>query len=101
MLLEIVTSALVLVGAAFTLIGSIGLARLPDVFTRLHGPTKATTLGVGSIVIASLADASAGSGGVSLRELAISLFLFITAPVTAHLLGKAAMRAGRPDAEER
>lgn len=91
MLAEMLTSALILIGAAFALIGSIGLARLPDFFTRLHGPTKATTLGVGSIVIASLVHSSAASGSLSLRELAISLFLFITAPVSAHLLSKAAL----------
>jgi len=92
MIVDIITSLLILVGAAFALVGSIGLARLPDFFTRLHGPTKATTLGVGSIVIASLIHSSAATGGVSLRELAISLFLFITAPVSAHLLAKAALK---------
>jgi multicomponent K+:H+ antiporter subunit G len=91
MLAEAITSLLILIGAAFALVGSIGLARLPDFFTRLHGPTKATTLGVGSIVIASLIHSSTTSGSLSLRELAISLFLFITAPVSAHLLGKAAL----------
>jgi multicomponent K+:H+ antiporter subunit G len=92
MIVDIITSLLILVGAAFALVGSIGLARLPDFFTRLHGPTKATTLGVGSVVIASLIHSSAETGGVSLRELAISLFLFITAPVSAHLLAKAALK---------
>jgi multicomponent K+:H+ antiporter subunit G len=92
MVVDIVTSLLILVGAAFALIGSIGLAKLPDFFTRLHGPTKATTLGVGSVVIASLVHSSAETGGISLRELAISLFLFITAPVSAHLLAKAAIK---------
>lgn len=93
MILEALTSFFLLVGAGFALVGSIGLARLPDFFTRLHGPTKATTLGVGSIVIASLIQSSASSGGLSLRELAISLFLFITAPVSAHMLAKAALKA--------
>ncbi len=98
MLAEAVISILIVVGAAFALFGSIGLARLPDFFTRLHGPTKATTLGVGAIVVASLVHSSAASGSLSLRELAISLFLFITAPVSAHLLGKAALGIqGRPD----
>ncbi|MBL8564292.1 MAG: Na+/H+ antiporter subunit G [Hyphomicrobiaceae bacterium] len=94
MLGEIIISFLVLLGAAFALVGSIGLARLPDFFTRLHGPTKATTLGVGAIVMASLIHSSVASGGVSLKELAISLFLFITAPVSAHLLSKAALKTG-------
>lgn len=93
---ELVVSALLLIGAAFALIGSIGLARLPEFYMRLHAPTKATTLGVGAIVIASLVHASARSGRLALAELAIPLFLFITAPVVAHLVGKAA-RARRKD----
>lgn len=92
MLIEAVISLLVLVGAGFALIGSIGLARLPDFFTRLHGPTKATTLGVGSIVLAALIYSNWVGEGISLRELTISLFLFITAPVSAHLLAKAALK---------
>lgn len=97
MILEAALSLLILVGAFFTLVGSIGLARLPDFFTRLHGPTKATTLGVGAIVVAGLVHASAAAGQLSLKELAISLFLFITAPVIANLLGMAALRlAGKP-----
>lgn len=94
MLIEALTALLILVGATFALIGSIGLARLPDFFTRLHGPTKATTLGVGSIVVAALVHSSARSGTLSLREIAVSLFLFITAPVSAHLLAKAALKVG-------
>lgn len=96
MIIELLISLLILIGATFALVGSIGLARLPDFFTRLHGPTKATTLGVGSVVIASLIHSSAQTGGVSLRELAISLFLFLTAPVSAHLLAKAALKANGP-----
>lgn len=92
MLSEAVTSFFVLVGGAFALLGSIGLARLPDFFTRLHGPTKATTLGVGSLVIGSMVHLSSQGNGLSLRELAITLFLFITAPVSAHLLSKVALR---------
>lgn len=92
MLSEAVTSFFVLVGGAFALLGSIGLARLPDFFTRLHGPTKATTLGVGSLVIGSMIHLGSQGNGLSLRELAITLFLFITAPVSAHLLAKVALR---------
>ena len=95
MLSEAVTSFFVLVGGAFALLGSIGLARLPDFFTRLHGPTKATTLGVGSLVICSMIHLGSQGNGLSLRELAITLFLFITAPVSAHLLAKVALRRRR------
>jgi multicomponent K+:H+ antiporter subunit G len=92
MLAEFIISLMVLLGAAFALVGSIGLARLPDFFTRLHGPTKATTLGVGAIVVASLIHTSVTSDRLLIHELAISLFLFITAPVSAHLIGKAAYK---------
>ncbi len=95
MMSEILVSLLLLLGGAFTLLGSFGLARLPDFFMRLHGPTKATTLGVGAIVVASLLHAGADEDGFGLRELAVMLFLFITAPVTAHLLSKAALAERR------
>ena len=84
-------SALLVTGAAFALIGSIGLARLSDFYKRLHGPSKATTLGVGCVLVA-LALFFALQGEPSLHELLIALFLFITAPVSAHLIVKAAMR---------
>lgn len=83
-------------GASFALIGSIGLARLPDFFSRLHGPTKATTLGVGGTLIASSLYFSLQGDGVSLHELLIMLFLFITAPVSAHLMAKAALHLQGP-----
>ena len=88
---EFIVSALILLGAVFALLGSVGLARLPDFFTRLHGPTKATTLGVGAMVLASAIYFTAIQEGLSLHEIAVMVFLFITAPVTAHLLAKAAL----------
>lgn len=90
-LIEAVISFFLLLGGAFALIGSIGLARLPDLFTRLHGPTKATTLGVGGVIVASLIYFSNRQAGISLHELLISLFLFISAPVSAYMLAKAAV----------
>jgi multicomponent K+:H+ antiporter subunit G len=93
--LEWLTAGLLVGGAAFALIGSIGLARLPDVFTRLHGPTKATTLGVGGILLASILFFST-RGGVSLHEVLVSIFLFLTAPVSAHLLARAALHRDCP-----
>ena len=88
--LEVLVSLFILVGAAFAFIGSLGLARLPDFYMRLHGPTKATTLGVGAILMASMLYFYDHGEGLSLHELAIAGFLFITAPVSAHLLSKAA-----------
>jgi multicomponent K+:H+ antiporter subunit G len=91
MVTELIVSAFVLLGAGFALIGSVGLARLPDFYMRLHGPTKATTLGVGGILVASALHFSTGNAGVSLHELLITVFLFITAPISAHLMAKAAL----------
>jgi multicomponent K+:H+ antiporter subunit G len=96
--IELLLSFLILVGAVFTFIGSLGLARLHDFYTRLHAPTKATTLGVGSLLIASSIYFSTHSEGISLHELLITLFLFITAPVSAHLLAKAALHKRLPTA---
>lgn len=87
---EYLISALILIGAGFTFIGSLGLARLKDFYTRLHGPTKATTLGVGSLLFASALFFSRGDE-LSLHEILVTLFLFITAPVSAHLLSRAAL----------
>lgn len=97
---DYLVALLLLVGAAFALVGSFGLAKLSSFYTRLHGPTKATTLGVGSILIASALHFSFDRDGLSLHELSITLFLFITAPVSAHLLIKAAMKldpSARPE----
>jgi len=93
---ELLLSVLVLAGALFTFIGSLGLWRLRDFYTRLHGPTKATTLGVGCLLIASSVFFSVSGDGWSLHEILVSLFLFITAPVSAHLLAKAALHRRLP-----
>lgn len=90
-MIDILLSLLILTGAIFTFIGSLGLARLQDFYTRLHGPTKATTLGVGCLLVASALFFSVRDEGVSLHEVLVTLFLFITAPVSAHLLAKAAL----------
>ena len=91
MMLELLLAGLILIGAGFTLVGSLGLVRLRDFYSRLHGPTKATTLGVGSLLIASAVFFSYQDEGLSLHEILVTLFLFITAPVGAHLMAKAAL----------
>lgn len=89
-MLEVMTSVFLLIGAFFILVGSIGLVRLPEFFMRLHAPTKASTLGVGGVLIASMVYALNES--VLIHELIITLFVFVTAPVSAHLLSQAALR---------
>lgn len=88
---EFIISLLIFLGAFFTLVGSIGLVKLPDFFTRLHAPTKATTLGVGAVLVASTLYFTFTTGELSLHEILITLFLFITAPISAHLMAKSAM----------
>lgn len=86
---DIVVAGLILAGSFFLLVGSLGLATLPDLMRRLHAPTKATTLGIGALLIASTVYFTVASGTPSLHEVLITLFLFITAPVSAHMLAKA------------
>jgi len=90
-MIEYIVSFLVVAGGVFALIGSIGLARLPDFYMRLHGPAKATTLGVGGVIAGSSIFFSTRGDGLSLHEMLIALFLFITAPVSAHIVAKAAL----------
>ena len=87
-LIELLISALIVIGGVFGLAGSYGLAKLPDLMTRLHGPTKATTLGVGAVLLASMAFFLWRTGTVSTHELLITLFLFLTAPITANFIAK-------------
>ena len=88
---ELLVSGLLVVGGFFGLVGSYGLVKLPDPMTRLHAPTKAATLGVGSVLIASMVYFAAFKGQVTAHELMVTLFLFLTAPVTAHFIAKANM----------
>jgi multicomponent K+:H+ antiporter subunit G len=79
----------IFIGGSFIFIGSLGLLKLPDLMSRLHGPSKATTLGVGGCLVASMAHFWTLSGRLSVQEILVTLFLFITAPVTAHFIAKA------------
>lgn len=88
--IECAVAFFLLLGGSFVLIGSIGLTRMPDFFMRLHGPTKATTLGMGGILLGSIFYFSL-SGGISVHELLITIFLLITAPISAHMLIKTAL----------
>ena len=99
LLAEVAISAFLLIGGFFLFVGSFALAKLPDTMRRLHGPTKATTLGVGSVLIASMFYFLFERGSLSFHEVLITLFLFLTAPVSAHLIAKAYLdqRSGPTD----
>lgn len=88
---ELTISLLLLLGGLFILVGSIGLLRLKDLYVRLHAPTKATTLGLGGVLAGSMGYMFHIQGYASIQEILITLFLVITAPVTAHILSKVAM----------
>jgi len=88
--IEWTAAILIVIAAFFLLVGAIGLARLPDFYMRLHAPTKASTLGVGGVLIASMLVAAA-QGRAGVAELLITFFVFITAPVSANLMAQAAL----------
>ncbi len=90
MIIETIISVAIIFGASLALIGSIGLVRLGDLYSRLHGPTKATTLGMGSLLVASTLHFSR-AGQLSLHEVLVTIFLFLTAPASAHMVAKAAL----------
>jgi multicomponent K+:H+ antiporter subunit G len=92
---EIIVSALIVSGGIFAIVGSYGLIKLPDLMSRLHAPTKATTLGVGSILIASMVYFAVVDGDLSIHELLITLFLLLTAPITANFIAKTYMHRHR------
>jgi multicomponent K+:H+ antiporter subunit G len=94
---ELLIALLLVAAGIFGLVGSYGLVKLPDTMTRLHAPTKATTLGVGGVLIASMLYFAVFAGHVSFHELMITLFLLLTAPISAHFIAKAQIhRAVRP-----
>jgi len=88
--MEIIVSIFLVFGSFFMLVGSIGMVRLPDLFMRLHAPTKSSTLGLGSFLIASMIF-FAFQGRFGFAELLITLLAFITAPVSANLIAQAAL----------
>ena len=82
---------LLAVGSFFILVGSFSLLKLSEFFKRLHGPTKASTLGVGCVLVCSVAYHIFLGQDPQPRELLITAFLFITSPISAHLMSKAAL----------
>ena len=87
--IEIVVTFLIIVGSVFLLVGSAGLLKLRELMARLHAPTKATTLGIGTILMASSFNFILAEGRLSVHEILVLAFLFLTAPVTAHFVAKA------------
>lgn len=101
--IDVLVAALLVVGALAALICAWGLVRLPEFMTRLHAPTLATTFGAGCALVALAIRLYFLEGSSSLRYLIPLAFLFVTAPVSAHMLARAWLaqdpKGRRPDAD--
>lgn len=96
LLLDLLLATVLIGGGLFALVGSYGLLRLPRPMQRLHAPTKATTIGVGAALVVSALDL-AGQGQISWQEILITLFLLLTAPISALFLAKTLILRGEAD----
>jgi len=90
-LAEILIALFLVISGIFGLVGSFGLVKLRNTMQKLHAPTKAATLGVGGVLIASMLNFLLVKNSLSFHELMITLFLFLTAPVSASFIAKAYM----------
>ena len=92
MIREILVSAFLLIGGFLSLVAAVGVIRMPDLFTRMHAATKTGTVGVSAIVIAMMIHFSTIT--VTSRGILVIAFFLLTAPVAAHMIGRAAYRSG-------
>ena len=89
-MIEIIVGIFLLLGGFFALVAAVGVLRLPDVLTRMHASTKAGVLGSSLILVGSaiyLAEVE-----ITARVIATILFLMLTAPIGAHMIGRASVR---------
>lgn len=91
-IVAVVVALLLIGGALFALSAAIGLVRLPDLYTRMHSASKAGTVGSGLLLFA--AGLYSGDPAILARAIAGFIFLLLTAPVSAHLLARAAHSSG-------
>ncbi|QEF99272.1 Na(+)/H(+) antiporter subunit G [Stieleria maiorica] len=91
---DLVTILLLITGTCFALLAAVAVVRMPDLYTRMHGATKSATLGVGCTVL----SAAVGLANMETTTVAILIigFLFVTSPVAAHMIGRAAYRQQSP-----
>jgi multicomponent Na+:H+ antiporter subunit G len=89
-----ITIALLATGGAFALLAAVGIVRMPDLYMRMQAATKAATLGVACVMLASAVHF--GDLGTTARALLVVFFLFLTAPVAAHTIARAAYFVGAP-----
>ncbi len=91
-MVTVIAAILVLLGGVFTAVAGIGILRLPDVYMRMHAATKVGTLGSGLILVG--VGLHFADPGVVLRCVLIFVFLMLTSPIGAHMIGRAALRIG-------
>jgi multicomponent K+:H+ antiporter subunit G len=94
--LEILISGLLLLGGLTAVLGALGLVRFRTFFTRLHAPTKTSTLGIGGVLLGSIVYLSWISEMAVIHQVLIAMFVFLTAPISAHQMAKAMLDAN-PD----
>jgi multicomponent K+:H+ antiporter subunit G len=90
-MMEYLAAAVLIIAGIFGLTGSYGLLKLHNTMQRMHAPTKATTVGVGGALLASFIVSVVLRGVFTWHEILITLFLLLTAPITANMLAKAQM----------
>jgi multicomponent Na+:H+ antiporter subunit G len=93
-LTEWIARTFVLVGATLALLAGIGIVRMPDVFTRMQASTKASTLGLGCLLLALALRYP--ETAIVIRAAAIGAFMMLTTAVSAHVIARAAARTGAP-----
>jgi multicomponent Na+:H+ antiporter subunit G len=91
-ILQLIAFVAVVVGTAFSVLGVLGLIRLPDVYTRLHATGKVSTFGVILLLVAAVGWTPLGWG----KGLLLALFLLVAGPVASHAIASAAYRLGIP-----
>ena len=91
---NLLTGVMWVAGSAFALLAAVGVLRMPDVFTRMQASTKASTLGLGCLLIG--AALQLGDFASFIRVLSIGAFILLTAPVAAHVVARAAYLADVP-----
>jgi multicomponent Na+:H+ antiporter subunit G len=100
MILDVSVIVLLTVGTFFCVVAAIGIVIMPDIFLRMSATTKAATVGAGFVLIAAALFFGLGDGGgVASRAIAVMLFLLLTAPVGAHMIGRAAYYEPGPNGE--
>ncbi|MGA0287936.1 MAG: monovalent cation/H(+) antiporter subunit G [Phycisphaerales bacterium] len=94
MILDLLAGTMLLLGGAFSLLGAVGVIRMPDLYTRLQAATKTGTLGLGCLMVGVALHFE--TLGVSVRSMLVIAFLLLTAPVAGHVIARAGHRAGTP-----